>query len=85
MLFNILHHAEPLELLKEAYRILKPHGKAGLIHWNYDRTTPRGPEMSIRPKPESMGEWAMQAGFTLEEDWLIDLPPFHYGLIGHKF
>jgi len=49
MLFNILHHSEPLELLNEAYRILKVGGRAGMIHWNYNPETPRGPSMDIRP------------------------------------
>jgi len=40
MLFNILHAKEPKKLLKEAYRILKPGGKLGIIHWNYDSKPP---------------------------------------------
>jgi SAM-dependent methyltransferase len=52
MLFNILHAEDPLRLLREAYRILGPGGKVGVIHWNYDPKTPRGPPMSMRPKPE---------------------------------
>ncbi|MGE5412505.1 MAG: class I SAM-dependent methyltransferase, partial [Clostridiales bacterium] len=32
MLFNILHAEDPVELLKEAKRILRPGGKAGVIH-----------------------------------------------------
>lgn len=31
-LFNILHTEKPVTLLKEAYRILTPKGKAGIIH-----------------------------------------------------
>jgi len=42
MLFNILHAENPVRLLEEAYRILVPCGKVGVIHWNYDPTTPRG-------------------------------------------
>ncbi len=52
MLFNILHAENPMELLKEAYRILVLGGKVGVMHWNYDPTTPRGPSMEIRPRPE---------------------------------
>lgn len=36
MLFYILHAEKPEELLKEAYRILTPEGKLGVIHWNSD-------------------------------------------------
>src|SRR3989338_6132080 len=57
MLFNILHAKQPERLIKEAYRILRPNGKLGIIHWNYDPTTPRGPPMEIRPKPEQCIEW----------------------------
>lgn len=81
-LFNILHGHDPLCLLKEAFRILKPGGKASAIHWNYDPSTPRGPEMSIRPKPEEIQEWIKKAGFEVSP--IIDLPPYHYGVTGIK-
>ncbi|MBP2658371.1 MAG: methyltransferase type 11 [Firmicutes bacterium] len=83
MLFNILHHVEPSEILTEAYRILKKGGRVGLIHWNYDSKTPRGPSMDIRPKPEDMRNWILNVGFRLESD-LIDLPPYHYGFVAYK-
>ena len=41
MLFNILHLEKPTILLKEAYRVLKPIGNVGIIHWNYDPKTPK--------------------------------------------
>lgn len=81
-LFNILHGHDPMRLLKEAFRILKPQGKAAAIHWNYDPSTPRGPEMSIRPKPEDIQSWIRMAGFEVSS--IIDLPPYHYGFIGIK-
>ncbi len=80
MVFNILHTEDPLDLLKEAYRILKINGILGIIHWNYDAATPRGPAMNIRPNPEQCKDWAEQAGFTLGSDGIIDLPPYHYGM-----
>lgn len=84
MLFNILHHTNPLELLYEAYRILKIGGKAGLIHWNYDSTTPRGPSLDIRPKPIEMIKWALEVGFEQIGNSHIDLPPYHYGFVVNK-
>ena len=63
MLFNLLHAEEPLKILMEAMRVLVPGGKTGVIHWNYDPTTPRGPSLDIRPQPEQCQEWIMLAGF----------------------
>ena len=80
MLFNILHIEEPVELLAEAYRILKPGGRAGIVHWNYDRSTPRGPSMEIRPRPEQCRDWAIAAGFEFERFELLDCCAHHYGL-----
>ncbi len=83
MLFNILHAENPIDLLKEAYRILVPGGKVGVIHWNYDPATPRGPSMDIRPRPEQCQAWIQTAGFELSTPF-IDLPPYHYGMVGQK-
>jgi len=82
MLFNILHLEQPTILLKEAYRILKPSGKVGVIHWNYDPKTPRGPPMDIRPKPEQVRQWAESVGFVFERK--LDLKPYHYAIILRK-
>ena len=82
MLFNILHLENPKKLLKEAKRILKEGGKLGVIHWNYDPTTPRGPSMEIRPKPEQVIEWAESVGFKFVSQH--DLKPYHYGLVLEK-
>ena len=83
MLFNILHAEEPLVLLREAWRILRPGGRLAVMHWNYDPATPRGPSMDIRPRPEQCRAWAEEAGFRVEEN-VISLPPYHYGLTTRK-
>ena len=83
MLFNILHAENPIELLTEAFRILKHGGKIAIIHWIYSSTTPRGPSMNIRPKPEQCIEWMKSAGFTIKSD-IISLPPYHFGIVGIK-
>ena len=82
MLFNILHAKEPEKLLREAYRILRSGGKLGIIHWNYDSTTPRGPPMEIRPKPEQIIDWARNSGFNHPIKY--DLKPHHYGIVMEK-
>lgn len=83
MLFNILHHEHPVEILTEAMRILKTGGVVGCVHWNYDSSTPRGPTMDIRPKPEQIREWMASAVFHVGGS-AVDLPPYHYGWLGRK-
>ncbi|HBA89535.1 MAG TPA: class I SAM-dependent methyltransferase [Geobacter sp.] len=84
LLFNILHHEEPVALMKEALRVLKPNGLLAVIHWNYDPMTPRGPAMGIRPRPEQCIEWGREAGLSFNEQDRYDLPPYHYGLLFRK-
>ena len=82
VLFNILHLKNPAVLLKEAYRILNKKGKLGIIHWNYDPATPRGPSMDIRPKPGQCIQWAKECGFALLQQH--DLKPYHYGIVARR-
>jgi SAM-dependent methyltransferase len=79
MLFNILHLEQPMVLINEAKRILREAGKLGIIHWNYDPKTPRGPSMDIRPKPEQCIKWAESAGFRNVVRY--DLKLYHYGIV----
>jgi len=78
MLFNILHGDEPEKLFEEAWRILKPNGILGIIHWNYDPKTARGPPMNIRIKPEQCIELAKSTGFGNPSTY--DLKPYHFGI-----
>lgn len=80
MLFNILHAEEPERLLQESFRVLAPGALLGIIHWNYDPATPRGPSMDIRPRPEQCRDWAVQEGFRLLPPGIVSLPPYHYGM-----
>ncbi len=80
MLFNILHAENPLHLLNESRRLLNPQGRVGVMHWNHDPETPRGPPMNIRPAPEQVKQWMKMAGFIVSDQ--IELPPYHYGFIG---
>jgi len=83
MLFNLLHAEESINILKETFRILKKRGRVGVIHWNYDSGTPRGPSMLIRPKPEELKNMLTNAGFSIIKH-NINLPPYHYGILAQK-
>jgi ubiquinone/menaquinone biosynthesis C-methylase UbiE len=83
MLFNILHHESPGEFLVEAYRILKPNGKVGILHWRSDIETPRGPHLTIRPKPDQILQWTDEQKFSLLKEPVV-LEPYHFGLILYK-
>lgn len=81
MVFNLLHIEQPVALLAECYRVLQPGGRLGVIHWNHDPATPRGPSLAIRPRPEECVRWGEQAGFHLLPPGVVDLPPHHYGFV----
>jgi ubiquinone/menaquinone biosynthesis C-methylase UbiE len=83
MLFNILHHDSPNDFLDEAFRILKSKGKIGIIHWRSDIVTPRGPDLSIRPKPDQIIKWIDSCKFNINKHAFI-IEPYHYGVIISK-
>lgn len=79
LLFNILHAESPTALLRASAELLSPHGRVLVIHWRSDVPTPRGPDLSIRPQPEQIADWAGAAGLRPEPSQL--LPPWHFGLV----
>ena len=81
LLFNILHCDQPVRLLQLASDALCIGGQVLVIHWRYGET-PRGPSLRIRPRPEQIVAWAAEAALQAGE--VIDLPPWHYGLILSK-
>ncbi len=80
LLFNILHCEEPVRLLNEAARVLRSGGRALVIHWRHDPKTPRGPSLDIRPRSETIVEWAQRTGLLVTDGPTIDMPPWHFGL-----
>jgi SAM-dependent methyltransferase len=86
LLFNILHCAQPVRLLAQAARVVRPAGFVHVIHWRYDPATPRGPRMDIRPRPEQILNWAGEAVLLASPEGVLDLPPWHYGIrFQHSF
>ena len=83
MIFNILHHDNPDQILNEVYRILKKGAKAGIIHWRSDMDTPRGPSLEIRPLPDECVNWAKKSGFQLFKSPFF-IGSYHFGLIIQK-
>ena len=81
MLFNILHIEDPVALLQEAHRVLCPKGVVGIIHWNYDISTPRGPPLNIRPRPEQCRAWGEEAGLRWIRDEGLPGSPWHWGMV----
>jgi len=79
LLFNILHMEKPVAMLHAAATVLRPNGRVFAVHWRSDITTPRGPDLSIRPRPDQIAVWAVEAGFRPRSSRL--LPPWHFGLV----
>lgn len=82
LLFNILHAENPTDLLRVAAEALRPKGRVLAIHWRSDLVTPRGPDLSIRPRPEQIAAWATSVGLRPDEP--LDLPPWHFGIVLHR-
>jgi len=83
MLFNILHHDSPIDFFVEAFRILKQNGMIGILHWRSDISTPRGPDLSIRPTPEQILQWIDKSKFKIDKEPIV-IEPYHYGLVISK-
>jgi SAM-dependent methyltransferase len=81
LLFNILHHEEPVAILSAAADIVRPGGRLFVTHWRHDPETPRGPDLSIRPRPEQIVDWAGETGVLDRAGGVLDLPPWHFGLV----
>lgn len=84
MLFNILHIENPVQLLKEAYRSVRPGGLAGIIHWKKDENTPRGPSLAIRPTATQCRAWAEEAKFEFVREEELCCCAWHFGLVMRK-
>jgi SAM-dependent methyltransferase len=82
LLFNILHADNPEALLRVAADVTRPGGRILAIHWRSDIPTPRGPALSIRPRPDQIVGWAASVGLRSEPSQLF--PPWHFGMALHR-
>lgn len=81
LMFNILHIEDPVGLLREARRVLRPGGSVAVIHWNMDAGTPRGPPLDIRPRPQQCKMWAEHADLHWVRDQSLPSTPWHWGML----
>ena len=78
-LINILFQSHKDDLvIKEAYRLLKSGGKLIIIDWKRV-STPFGPPMADRTKPEEVKGFARMAGFKLVDEF--EAGRYHYGIM----
>lgn len=90
LLMNTLHGApDPGVLLRGARSVLKMDSTLGIVNWRVAPREecvvlgePRGPPEEVRMSPDETAEVAEEAGFSVRE--IVDLPPFHYGVVLEK-
>jgi len=79
LISNILFQAqEKLNIMLEAYRILRPKGKVAVIEWA-PAAAPFGPPPGHRIPQEQVKEFATRVGFRLDRPF--DAGSHHYGLL----
>jgi SAM-dependent methyltransferase len=76
-------------LARSAFAVLRQGGQFVIVNWNVlrrEQTTvlgqPRGPATTMRMSPASVTQVVEPAGFRM--DRLIELPPYHYGVMFRK-
>jgi ubiquinone/menaquinone biosynthesis C-methylase UbiE len=81
---NILFQAEnKIQIVQEAFRILKTGGKAGVVEWDIENTPGAfGPNMEARISKETTKKIFGEAGLTLEKEF--NPGDHHYGLVFKK-
>jgi ubiquinone/menaquinone biosynthesis C-methylase UbiE len=82
LIASVLHQVEnPLAVLKEARRILKPGRLMIFIEWDQS-SVPGGPLLSMRISPDKAKELGQTAGFLFDRE--VSAGSHHYGLLFQK-
>lgn len=78
-----LHHEleDPIRILKESRRLLKPKGRVLVIDWKKEEM-PEGPPLEIRVAEETIESHMLEAGFLGIRKYAA--LPYHYFLLGEK-
>jgi len=84
ILFNILHLEDPLGLLIESKRVVRPGGRVAIIHWRDDISTPRGPSLAIRPSLNQCRQWAESVNLRYDRTEQFTGCDYHWGLLMSK-
>ncbi|WP_435079175.1 class I SAM-dependent methyltransferase [Halococcus sp. AFM35] len=90
LIANTFHGVEnQLDLAEQAYRALRPAGRFVIVNWHdvpREETTvagtERGPPETLRMSRADTRKVLDSASFDRIEE--IDLPPYHYALVGHR-
>ena len=82
MISNILFQAEKrFEVIKEAYRVLKPDGRMAVFEWDQSNFS-GGPPVHLRVPPIQAKTLAQDAGFIFEREF--NAGSHHYGFLFKK-
>jgi ubiquinone/menaquinone biosynthesis C-methylase UbiE len=86
-LANAFHGVPDHErLVRSVLNALKPSGQFAIVNWHQrprEQTTvlgePRGPKTELRMSPEQTIKAGESGGLKFKE--LVDVPPYHYGVV----
>lgn len=75
---NVLHQSDPVKILAEAARIVKPNGSIVVIDWD-TAATPFGPPSEHRLSETQAQHLVAQAKLVIKHRFTPS--PYHYGLV----